>query len=436
MNKIFPLSRFIKNESNCGVMLIIATLLAIIIANSPFENYYFDFFESTYFGVEFHNWSLKKPLYFWINDGLMAVFFLLIGLEIKRELIIGELSKFNKAILPVLSAVGGMVFPATIYLFFNHHNDIYANGWAIPIATDIAFVLGILSLLNNKVPLQLKIFLITLAIIDDMGAVLSIAIFYTEKIFLQYIIIALIGWLVLIIINIIGCKKIWIYIVIGVLAIWLPLLLSGVHATIAGILVAAAIPVTRKIDSGKFIENIDVTLNDFKKHSFSEVLYCLNTGQFNSVEKFKHYYNNVSSPLQTLENKLRNFSLFIIMPLFAFANTGIILKDIQIITLFSNPLTIGIFFGLFIGKSAGITLFTYIALKLKIAKLSSNVSFLQIIGIGFLSGIGFTMSIFITELAFHGEFLVNISKISILLASTLSGIIGYIILSFSLKKRL
>ena len=245
----------------------------------------------------------------------------------------------------------------------------------------------------------------------------------------------MIGWLVLIIINIIGCTKLWIYIVIGVLAIWLPLLLSGVHATIAGILVAAVIPITRKIDSGKFIKNIDVTLNDFKKHSVSDALYCLNTGQFDSIEKLKHYYNNVSSPLQTLENKLRNFSLFFIMPVFAFANTGIILKDIQIITLFSNPLTIGIFFGLFIGKSAGITLFTYIALKLKIAKLSSNVSFLQIIGIGFLSGIGFTMSIFITELAFHGEYLVNISKISILLASTMSGIIGYIILSFSLKKR-
>jgi len=431
MNKIFPLSRLIKNESNSGVMLIIATLLALIIANSPFEKFYFDFLESTYFGVEFHNWSLKKPMYFWINDGLMAVFFLLIGLEIKRELIIGELSKLNKAILPVLSAVGGMVFPATIYLIFNHHNDVYANGWAIPIATDIAFVLGVLSLLNNKVPIQLKVFLISLAIIDDLGAVLSIAIFYTEKISLLYIIIALIGWLVLIIINITGCKKLWSYIVIGVLAIWLPLLLSGVHATIAGILVAAVIPIARKIDSGIFIKNIDVTLNDFKKHSFSEVLYCLNTGQFNSVEKLKHYYNNVSSPLQTLENRLRNFSLFFIMPLFAFANTGIVFKDIQIITLFSNPLTIGIFFGLFIGKSAGITLFTYIALKLKIAKLSSKVSFLQIIGIGFLSGIGFTMSIFITELAFHGDYLVNISKISILTASTLSGIIGYIILSIS-----
>jgi len=432
---LIPLSRFIKNESNSGVMLIIATLLALIIANSPFENFYFDFFESTYFGFEFHNWSLKKPIYFWINDGLMAVFFLLIGLEIKRELINGELSKFNKAILPVLSAIGGMVFPAAIYLFFNHHNDIYANGWAIPIATDIAFVLGVLSLLNNKVPLQLKIFLISLAIIDDMGAVLSIAIFYTEKILLQYIIIALIGWSVLIIINIMGCKKLWIYIVIGVLAIWLPLLLSGVHATIAGILVAAAIPVTRKMDSAKFIKNIDIALNDFKKHSFSEALYCLNTGQFESIGKLKHYYNNVSSPLQTLENKLRNFSLYFIMPVFAFANTGIVLKDIQIITLFSNPLTIGIFLGLLIGKSAGITLFTYIALKLKLAKLSSNLSLMQIIGIGFLSGIGFTMSIFITELAFHGEYLVNISKISILSSSTLSGIIGYIILSFSLKKR-
>ena len=428
---LVPLSRFIKNESNSGVLLILATLIALIIANSPFENFYSDFFESTYLGVEFHNWSLKKPIYFWINDGLMAVFFLLIGLEIKRELIIGELSKPNKAILPVFSAVGGMLFPAIIYLIFNHHNDIYANGWAIPIATDIAFALGILSLLKNKVPIQLKVFLISLAIIDDLGAVLSIAIFYTDTIIVQYIIIALIGWMVLIIINIMGYKKLWIYLFMGVIAIWLPLLLSGVHATIAGILVATAIPVTRKIDSAKFIKDIGIALNDFKSHSCSEELCNFNTGQFNSIEKLKHYYNNVSSPLQTLENRLRNFSLFFIMPLFAFANTGIVFKDIQIITLFSNPLTIGIFFGLFIGKSAGITLFTYIALKLKIAKLSSKVSFLQIIGIGFLSGIGFTMSIFITELAFHGDYLVNISKISILTASTLSGIIGYIILSIS-----
>ena len=398
---LVPLSRFIKNESNSGVLLILATLIALIIANSPFENFYSDFFESTYLGVEFHNWSLKKPIYFWINDGLMAVFFLLIGLEIKRELIIGELSKPNKAILPVFSAVGGMLFPAIIYLIFNHHNDIYANGWAIPIATDIAFALGILSLLKNKVPIQLKVFLISLAIIDDLGAVLSIAIFYTDTIIVQYIIIALIGWMVLIIINIMGYKKLWIYLFMGVIAIWLPLLLSGVHATIAGILVATAIPVTRKIDSAKFIKNIGIALNDFKSHSCSEELCNFNTGQFNSIEKLKHYYNNVSSPLQTLENRLRNFSLFFIMPLFAFANTGIVFKDIQIITLFSNPLTIGIFMGLLIGKSAGVTLFTYIAIKLKLAKLSSNVNFTQIIGIGFLSGIGFTMSIFITELAFH-----------------------------------
>ena len=152
-------SRFFENKSNSGIVLIIVTLLALIIANSPLGNFYFDFFESTYFGVEFHNWSLNEPIYFWINDGLMAVFFLLIGLEIKRELILGELSSFNKALLPVLAAVGGIVFPATIYLFFNHHNDVYANGWAIPIATDIAFALGILSILNNKVPLQLKIIL-------------------------------------------------------------------------------------------------------------------------------------------------------------------------------------------------------------------------------------------------------------------------------------
>jgi len=436
MNKnSINISRFIKNESNSGILLIIATLLAIIIVNSPFKNYYFDFFESTYIGVEFHNWSLKKPIYFWINDGLMAIFFLLIGLEIKRELIIGELSKFNKAILPLLSAVGGMVIPATIYLLLNHHNDVYANGWAIPIATDIAFALGILSLLKNKVSLQLKIFLISLAIIDDLGAVLSIAIFYTEKIFFFYIIIALIGWLALIIINILGYKKKWIYVVLGILVIWLPLLLSGVHATIAGILVATAIPVSRKIDSAKFIKNIDNALIDLKKHSVSEVPGYINSGQFNSIEKIKNYYNSVSSPLQTMENELRNFSLFFIMPLFAFANTGIVLKDIELITLFSNRLSLGIFLGLIVGKSVGITLFTYTALKLKLAKLSSGVSLMQITGIGFLSGIGFTMSIFITELAFHGEYLVNISKISILLASTFSGIIGYVILSFCGTKR-
>ena len=383
---------FLKTESASGVLLIIFSLFAIFLANSDFANYYYAI-KNSYISISFENFQLKETVHHWVNDGLMAIFFLVIGLELKREMINGQLSTFSKILLPGIAAVGGMVFPALIYIILNKHEPLAMSGWAIPTATDIAFSLAVLSVLGKRVPVSLKIFLLSLAIIDDLGAVMVIALYYTSEISYINLLYAFFTFLVLITLNILNVRIIGVYI-FGGLFLWYFILHSGIHTTIAGVILASTIPF--------------------------------------SIKKSSH------SPLRYLEEKLHTFSGFIILPLFAFFNADIDLNTISINSL-SNTVPMGIMLGLILGKPIGITLLTYLSIKLKLCQLPSNINMYDILGVSFLCGIGFTMSLFINALAFPENielisFGQEFSKSGIFFGSILSGIVGYIILKIRLNK--
>ncbi|MAW48799.1 MAG: Na+/H+ antiporter NhaA [Gammaproteobacteria bacterium] len=394
-SKIFSsnfIRKFLKTESSSGVLLIIFSLLAIILSNSDFSNLYYSV-KNTYLSIKIDEFIIKETVHHWVNDGLMAIFFFVIGLELKREMINGQLSTFSKVLLPGIAAVGGMAVPAIIYIFINKDQPLAMAGWAIPTATDIAFSLAVLSVLGNRVPVSLKIFLLSLAIIDDLGAVMVIALYYTAEISYIYLLYALATFLILMVINLFNVRIISIYILLG-LFLWYFILHSGVHTTIAGVILAATIPF--------------------------------------SVKKTNH------SPLRYLEEKLHTFSGFIILPLFAFFNADINLNSISFASL-SNTVPMGIMLGLLLGKPIGITLLTYISIKFKLCNLPSNMTIYDILGVSFLCGIGFTMSLFINALAFPesaavASFGQEYSKSGIFFGSILSGIIGYIILKIRLKK--
>ena len=375
---------FFHNSKSSGIVLIVFVLVSLLIANSPLSSSFQNLLD-TKIGTEiFH---LDYSVSVWVNDGLMAIFFLLVGLEIKRELLEGELSDIKKASLPIFGALGGMLIPALIYVAFNHDTD-FKNGWAIPMATDIAFSLAIISLLGKSVPASLKIFLSALAIVDDLGAIIVIALFYTDSI--DWVSLGLCGGItmLLIILNKIGVKNLLFYIIPG-LFLWYFMHHSGIHATIAGVILAFTIPT-----------NISKT---------------------------------EASPLEKLEQKLHIPVSFLIMPLFALANTNITFQR-EIFEGFINPLSLGIIGGLFVGKVLGINLFSMIAIKLKWSELPVFSGWREMIGVGFLAGIGFTMSIFVSLLAFPDEVEIqSISKISILIASVLSGVVGYFILKIKKK---
>ena len=383
---------FLKTESASGVLLIIFSILAIILANSELSNFYYSI-KNSYLSINFESFQIKETVHHWVNDGLMAIFFLVIGLELKREMINGQLSTFSKVLLPGIAAIGGMAVPAIIYIIINKNNPLAMAGWAIPTATDIAFSLAVLSVLGNRVPVSLKVFLLSLAIIDDLGAVMVIALYYTAEISYIHLIYALATFLVLMILNLCNVRIISIYI-FGGLFLWYFILHSGIHTTIAGVILASTIPF--------------------------------------SVKKSSH------SPLKYLEEKLHTFSGFIILPLFAFFNADINLDSISLISL-TNTVPMGIMLGLLLGKPIGITLLTYISIKTKLCQLPSNVNMYDILGVSFLCGIGFTMSLFINALAFPEN--INIvsfgqeySKSGIFFGSILSGILGYVILKIRLKK--
>lgn len=425
---IKPIFIFIQKEINSGIVLIIVSILAMIVANSPWADTYFQLFEETKLSVDFKIWSLSKPMYYWINDGLMAIFFFMIGLEVKREILLGELSTVKKALLPLFAATGGMVIPALVFYLINANNPDYISGWAIPMATDIAFALGIMALLGSKAPTELKIFLTSLAIVDDIGAVLTIAIFYTDDLNFTYLLIAIAVWIALFGFNLLRVRATWVYIIVGILGVWYPLLLSGVHATIAGVLVAFTIPFWRKVEVNDYVAKVRGALANFEGEAGAENFRKLNSVQYDAVEDIKRYSRKVSSPHQMLEHNIHDFTLFFIMPLFAFANTGIRLGTIDFQDLIYNQLAIGIFAGLVVGKVLGISLFVFIGERLKFVQIPSALSWRHIIGGGFLAGIGFTMSIFITELAFHGDELITLSKVAILAASIVAGLIGYLLI--------
>ena len=382
------IKNFIHQESFGGILLVGTALIAIVVANSPINAYY-DLFLDTPVAIQVGEFEISKPLLLWVNDGLMAIFFFLIGLELKREFVEGELSEKNKIILPAFGAVGGMVVPASIYVLINHDNPAALQGWAIPAATDIAFALGILALLGSRVPISLKVFLTSLAIFDDVGAIMIIALFYTSSISLLALSVAAISCVVLYTINRTDVTRKSIYIFIGV-TMWAAMLKSGVHATLAGILLAMFIPM-------KSQSNPDV------------------------------------SPLKSLENDLHPLVSFCILPIFAFCNAGINFHNIGLEQVF-HGVSLGIALGLFLGNQIGIFTFCWIAIKLRLTKLPHDISWGALYGTAALCGVGFTMSLFIGALAFEqtGVNMIADERLGILLGSLASGLFGYLILRLSL----
>ncbi|NRT76923.1 Na+/H+ antiporter NhaA [Clostridium beijerinckii] len=374
-----PFLQFFKNESSSGIVLMFCAIIAIIIANSNFSSMYNNIIH-TYITIGYKDFSLSMSTLHWINDGLMAIFFLVVGMEIKREIVFGELKSFKKTILPVSAAIGGMVVPAIIYALFNF-NQPTIIGWGIPMATDIAFALGILSLVGKKAPKGIIIFLTALAIVDDLGAIIVIAIFYTSEISWIALILGLIIFLAIILANKLNVKNKWLYIIFGI-ALWICFLKSGVHATIAGVLLGMGLPI------GK------------------------------NMEEFR------TSILYRFEHVLTPLSSFIIMPIFALANSGITIDINSLSAAIMNPVSLGIIFGLFIGKQIGIFGASYILVKLKIAKLPSKVTKRHLYGASVLGGIGFTMSLFVSSLSFTEESALSMAKISIIIASILSAAFG------------
>lgn len=382
-----PLVQFLQTESASGIVLMLAALVALVLANSPANSSY-----QAALGWRLHvgseNFAIYKPLILWINDGLMAIFFFLVGMELKREVVVGHLSSVKKAILPALAAAGGMLFPALFYVAVNQGDAAALRGWAIPTATDIAFALGVLSLLGNRVPSALKALLLSVAIFDDLGAIVVIALFYTAKI--SFVALAIAGACIaaLAVLNRLKVRHIWPYLLIG-LPLWIAVLKSGVHATIAGVLLAMFIPLGASDDE------------------------------------------SAPSPLSKLEHLLHPWVAFLILPIFALANAGVPLAGLAVADVL-KPIPLGIILGLFLGKQCGLMLFCFAAVKLRMADLPAGVRWSALYGVAILSGIGFTMSLFIASLSFGGQS-VGLDRLGILLGSAISGLAGYLVLRFALQ---
>jgi len=420
---IKPFALFAKQASAGGIVLLACAVVALLWANSPLGEYYFRLW-STPVEVRFGNLiDIDKPLLLWINDGLMAVFFFLVGMEIKRELLVGELRSPRKAALSMAAAVGGMVVPALIYVALNWGTP-EIRGWGVPMATDIAFALGALALLGTRAPLALKVFLTALAIVDDLGAVLVIALFYTENLKVNALLYSLLFWGAMIAMNRLGVRNALIYFIVS-LGLWYFMLKSGVHATVAGVLGAFAIPVRSRIDPELFIARVREYLNQFDQ-PVTERTIILSPEQQSAVEAIEREALRVQSPLQRLEHQLHYFVAFFVMPIFALANAGVALGGEGGLNWTSRVIW-GVALGLLIGKPLGITLFSWLAVRLGLAQLPQGINFVHIVGVGFLGGIGFTMALFIAGLAFRGDEL-NYAKLGILAGSALAGAIGFMML--------
>ncbi len=425
-----PFQRFFKIESSSGIILLIFTIIALIWANSPWGDFYHHLWENK-FTIKIGDFGLSKSIHHWVNDGLMAIFFFVVGLEIKRELITGELSSIKQASLPIAAALGGMALPAIIYMVLNQPPET-EGGWGIPMATDIAFSLGILSLLGKRVPASLKVFLVAFAIVDDLGAVLIIAFFYSGDIYWNYLFIALGLLLLLIIFNRSGIKSMHPYMLVGWF-IWYLFLESGIHPTIAGVLIAFTIPVKRSIKSGTFFKRMQKNIDEFygKDNSGNKII--LTNYQLGVIDDMEDEILKVQSPAQRLEHRLHGFVTYIVMPVFALINAGVVLRGTKLTDIFSG-LSGVIEVSLILGKILGIFLFSQIAVRLGLSALPQQVKWKHIMGLGLLGGMGFTMSLFIANLAFSTEALLNPAKIGILTGSLLAGIGGYLLLHFTLGK--
>ncbi|NOY37125.1 MAG: Na+/H+ antiporter NhaA [Chlorobi bacterium] len=428
-NILSPFQKFVKIESFSGILLLMATIIALIWANSPFGDSYQSLWQYK-IGFSTQDFELNKSLIFWINDGLMAVFFFLIGLEIKREFLIGELNSVKKIAFPLFGALGGMVVPVLLFLVLNRNPETII-GWGIPMATDIAFSLAVLKLLGDRVPLSLKIFLTAFAIVDDIGAVLVIAIFYGGNINIGLLIAALILLGTLFMLSFKGYYSKFLNIIVGVI-IWILFLKSGIHPTLAGILLAFSVPVRQKINTPAFIDNLMNITNNIKQASITKkpILTKEQIVQIDDLEDWTHKYQ---SPLQHLEHKLHNWVAYFIIPVFALANAGVIINsNIDLDT----TLIRNIIICLVIGNSIGMSSIVLFAKKIKLIEVPEDISNRQITGVSFLAGIGFTMAIFIASLAFENSpAYIDSAKIGILIGSLISAIFGFIVLRLKTNKK-
>ena len=424
------IEKFLAKESLSGTFLFGAALIAMVWANSFLAGAYFDLW-NIHISLGIGSHAIDMSLGHWINDGLMALFFLLIGLEIKREMMVGELSSLRQAAFPVVAAIGGVTLPAIFYILINMQQGGQVSGFAIPMATDIAFVLGFLLILGSRVPLSLKIFITSIAVVDDLVAIAVIAIFYTGSIDFASLGYAAIVIAVLVVMNRTGIKKLMPYLLLGIV-LWFFVEASGIHATIAGVALALTIPVHSRISGSQFLNVCSVELADFKQEEENRKGILLTSRQQDALEEVQDAYDAVQNPLVRLEHQLHPFSAFIVMPVFALANAGVQISGVEFSIL--QPVTLGIIVGLVFGKPLGIIGFTYLASRFGWVKKPSSLSWKHIIGAGMLCGVGFTMSIFITNLAFEDAGMISLAKLTIVACSLLMGIAGVLYLWRACKK--
>lgn len=430
---VYPIQRFIRQEKSGGIVLGLSVIVALFLANSPWAETYFHVLHHKLGFVFDGETYLQYSIHHWINDGLMAIFFFVVGLELKREMVAGELSNPRKALLPIGAAIGGMVAPALIYFSLNPTGEVH-SGWGIPMATDIAFALGVLYLLGSRIPLSLKIFLTALAIVDDLGAVLVIAFFYTSEISFMSLSIGLGFVFLMYLLNKMGVRNILVYAIIGIIGVWTAFLLSGVHATIAAVLAAFTIPTDMRIKENTFVKKIQEHLDRFKSVDPNDAIPTLTNEQVHILEDVKKDIKLAMPPLQRLEHSLHPLVTFVIIPIFALANAGVAL-NMDWDVLFSTNVALGVALGLLFGKVIGVVGFTLLLVKLKIADFPSGMNIKNLFGLGLLAAIGFTMSLFVTELAFtHEEYKVQ-AKIGIFVASIIGGVLGYLLLSKNSKNK-
>jgi NhaA family Na+:H+ antiporter len=438
LEQISPLALFLKQDAVAAGLLLLSALSALIIANSPAHEWY-EHLWHTQFGLSLGDWTLDQSLHHWINDGLMAIFFFMVGLEIKRELLVGELASFRKALFPAMAAAGGMLFPALIFVLFNYGTPA-VKGWGIPMATDIAFATGVLALLGKRVPAAIGVFLVALAIVDDIGAVLVIAVFYTEQLAMRPLLVG--AFLILLSFGMsrLGVRWTFPYVIVGVI-VWFEFLLSGVHATIAGVLLAFTIPADARYETPHFFGRMTTLLYRFTDAEDYKNALLVNARQQSLIRAILKECHHVEAPLQRIEHLLHPFSVFIIMPIFAFANSGVTIDFSSIGSVLLQPVTLGALVGLMLGKQLGVMAFSAASVKLGWAELPKGIRWTHVYGISWLAGIGFTMALFIDELAFKTIGLTGDgaeamarhlaeAKVGISLASFLSGVGGYLLLRY------
>lgn len=428
-----PLEDFIHRQTTSGVLLMLCAIIALIIANSQWSQAYVHLLEMP-FTIGLEGFQLSKSLHHWINDGLMAIFFFVIGLELKREILVGELADPKQAMLPIFAAIGGMLIPVIIYMAINPTGPTF-DGWGVPMATDIAFALGALALLGKRVPKSLLTFLVALAIVDDLGAVVVIALFYTDTLNLYALGLASGLFLLLVTLNLGGVRRPLPYILIGAV-LWIAMLKSGVHATLAGILLAFTIPMRPKYEPSRFLAHIGDMIDHIQQAYLHEKNILKNDALRSHVRALGEGVHLVQAPAQILEHNLHLPSAYLVIPIFSLANAGIPIEWSSLSSIVNHPVSMGVALGLVLGKLIGIAGFTWLAVKFGLTRLPAGVNFKHIIGVSLMGGIGFTMSIFIAELGFVNQPQdLLMAKTGILLASAIAGISGFIWLYFTTKKK-